>query len=213
MTITTDDYIARVLSNLPRVTPEREKIAIELRNHIEERLANGQTAENVLQQLGDPARLAESYLSAVPLVPAPFFLRAGAKLIDFGLVVAIVVPTVVLTWYYTPEAMFPWGPFLTILGGSLGFCVYTIAAEYWMGQTIGKRIAGLQVVRESGTPIGIGQAVVRLLPVAFQFYWVDVLFALFTERHQRAFELLSKTRVVRTKPSVASNRRAQRGPA
>jgi uncharacterized RDD family membrane protein YckC len=27
---------------------------------------------------------------------------------------------------------------------------------------------------------------------------VDALFALFTERHQRAFELLSKTRVVRT---------------
>ena len=30
----------------------------------------------------------------------------------------------------------------------------------------------------------------------FQFFWVDVLFALFTDRNQRAFELLSKTRVV-----------------
>ena len=41
-----------------------------------------------------------------------------------------------------------------------------------------------------------GQAVVRQLPVLFQFFWIDVLFALFTERRQRAFELLSKTRVV-----------------
>jgi len=29
-------------------------------------------------------------------------------------------------------------------------------------------------------------------------FWIDVLFALFTERSQRAFELLSKTRVVTT---------------
>jgi len=27
-------------------------------------------------------------------------------------------------------------------------------------------------------------------------FWIDVLFALFTEKHQRAFEILSKTRVV-----------------
>ena len=32
--------------------------------------------------------------------------------------------------------------------------------------------------------------------------WIDAMFALFTERHQRAFELLSKTRVV-LKPEVA----------
>lgn len=202
MTITSDDYISRVLSFLPRATPERDKIALELRSHIEERLAHGQTEETVLRQLGDPARLAESYLSAVPLEPASFLARAGAKLIDFALVVAIVVPTLALTWYYAPDIVFPWMFFVLVLGGSLGFCVYTIATEYWMGQTIGKRIAGLQVVRESGAPISLGQAIVRLLPVAFQFYWVDVLFALFTDRHQRAFELLSKTRVVKVNPTA-----------
>jgi hypothetical protein len=31
---------------------------------------------------------------------------------------------------------------------------------------------------------------------AIGYHWVDVLFALFNERRQRAFELLSKTRVV-----------------
>jgi hypothetical protein len=30
-----------------------------------------------------------------------------------------------------------------------------------------------------------------------QVFWIDVMFALFTEKHQRAFEVLSKTRVVR----------------
>jgi hypothetical protein len=37
---------------------------------------------------------------------------------------------------------------------------------------------------------------VRQLPMFLQMYWIDVLFALFTEKSQRAFELLSKTRVV-----------------
>ena len=37
---------------------------------------------------------------------------------------------------------------------------------------------------------------VRQLPMFLQMYWIDVLFALFTEKCQRAFELLSKTRVV-----------------
>jgi hypothetical protein len=38
------------------------------------------------------------------------------------------------------------------------------------------------------------------LPMFMQMYWVDVLFALFTEKSQRAFELLSKTRVVVATP-------------
>ena len=199
---TADDYINRVLSFLPRATPERAKIALELRSHIEERTSHGQPVDAVLQQLGDPARLAESYLSAVPLEPASFLARAAAKLIDVAVVVAIVVPALGFVWYRWPEFVFPFAFVAAVIGGSLGFCAYTVATEYWMGQTVGKRILGLQVVRESGAPISLGQAIVRLLPVAFQFYWVDVLFALFTDRHQRAFELLSKTRVVRATASA-----------
>jgi len=30
----------------------------------------------------------------------------------------------------------------------------------------------------------------------FQVFWIDILFALFTDRKQRAAELLSKTRVI-----------------
>ena len=75
---------------------------------------------------------------------------------------------------------------------------YVILAESESGQTIGKRVMGLRVVQESGAQISLGQSVVRQLPVFFQVFWIDVLFALFTERSQRAFELLSKTRVVIT---------------
>jgi uncharacterized RDD family membrane protein YckC len=52
----------------------------------------------------------------------------------------------------------------------------------------------------SGARISVGQAIVRQLPMFLQVYWIDVLFALFTDKSQRAFEMLSKTRVVRALP-------------
>jgi len=55
---------------------------------------------------------------------------------------------------------------------------------------------GLQVVTEKGARIGLGQAIVRQLPIFLQVFTIDWLFALFTDRRQRAFEMLSKTRVV-----------------
>ena len=74
---------------------------------------------------------------------------------------------------------------------------YTILSEYWASCTLGKWLMGLRVVRESGARIGFGQAIVRQLGAVFQVFVFDCLFALFTEKRQRACELLSKTRVVR----------------
>jgi hypothetical protein len=36
------------------------------------------------------------------------------------------------------------------------------------------------------------------MSVFVQVFWIDVMLALFTDRTQRAFEILSKTRVVRS---------------
>jgi uncharacterized RDD family membrane protein YckC len=94
------------------------------------------------------------------------------------------------------NAFFPFAIIITFGSTALLFWIYTVVAEWQSGQTLGKRLFGLIVVREDGARISGGQAVVRQLPVLFQFFWIDVLFALFTERGQRAFELLSKTRVV-----------------
>jgi len=83
------------------------------------------------------------------------------------------------------------GVFLLAIGA-----LYPLLAEYRYGKTLGKHWLGLRVVRESGARISFGQSVVRQLPLALEVFWIDVLFALFTEKHQRAFEILSKTRVV-----------------
>jgi len=198
MTTTGEDYVNSVLHFLPRTTPKRAQIAMELRGHIAERVADGLSLDDVLRQLGDPATLADSYLSAEPLVSAPFGTRAAAKIVDVLCVMAVLVPVVWVAAGLAPAELFvPILMFGVLFGSSILFGIYTVVAESTYGQTAGKRLLGLRVVGESGARIGIGQSVVRQLPMFLQVYWIDVFFALFTEKHQRAFEMLSKTRVVR----------------
>jgi uncharacterized RDD family membrane protein YckC len=160
--------------------------------------------DEVLRQLGDPIALAESYLSADPLVAAPLEDRVVAKLIDALVMAAIVVPLAVLLSLVLPsETLFVAVVLLVALCGTFLLGVYTVIAEYNTGQTLGKRARGLHVVRESGRRMGLGQTVVRQLPILLSIYWIDAMFALFTEKRQRAFEVLSRTRVVLASPQEA----------
>jgi uncharacterized RDD family membrane protein YckC len=194
--MTADRYIDDVLKHLPRATPMRAQIAVELRGHIAERTAGGQPIDDVLRQLGDPEALAISYLSAVPLERAPHGRRLLAKAVDVIFFVVIAALPVIVMFQTAPGDWARIALALAVILGGLAFGIYTVVCEFAFGQTLGKWLAGLHVVRESGAPIGFGQALVRQLPMFLQLYWIDVLFALFTDRRQRAFELLSKTRVV-----------------
>lgn len=198
MANTVASHIDQVLNLLPRGTPLRDQIALELRSIIAERMNAGQAEADVPRQLGDPRQLAESYLSSVLLEAGSFGRRAAAKLVDVAAAAAIVIPVVCGLFFMVPreDSLLVIGPGFGF--GFLGYMAYVILAESESGQTSGKRVMGLRVVQESGAQISLGQSVVRQLPVFFQVFWIDVLFALFTERSQRAFELLSKTRVVMT---------------
>ena len=202
-----DTYITRVLDSLPRDPGMRQQIALELRSHITERLAHGEAEPDVLRQLGDPTELAESYLSAVPLVSGSFGARAVAKVVDIALAVLAggmaVGVGVLVAWAADAPHALPFAAVEGILFGVMAFLVYTVATEATGGATLGKRLMHLQVVRESGGPISVGQAFVRQLPWLLQIFWIDVLFVLFTDRSQRAFELLSKTRVIRRAADAA----------
>ncbi len=87
-------------------------------------------------------------------------------------------------------------PLLCLLSAIFGLIGYTIVAEYRRGGTIGKRLMRIQVVRESGARISLGQALLRQLPFLGQFFFIDAAFAFFTDRRQRAFEMLTKTRAI-----------------
>jgi uncharacterized RDD family membrane protein YckC len=196
MTMTADAYISRVLATLPPNGRLGEQISQELKSTIAERVASGQTIDAALAQLGDPVRLAESYLAAVPLVAGQPFVRLLARLIDFAVATFAIAPVAIGVLVWGDVQYIPWWLFGYLLGASLLVALYPMVAEAKYGKTLGKHVFGLRVVRESGARISGLQAVVRNLPIFLQFFWIDALFALFTERRQRAFELLSKTRVV-----------------
>ena len=185
-------YINQVMARLPRVASLRSQVAMELRSHIAERVEHGQTVDEALEQLGDPVTLAESYLAAVPLVPATFWRRGAARILDFLAFVCVCAPIAWLLSRTQPFVVVIIAVVMFLAAGSL----YPLIAEYWFGETLGKHLLGLRVVRESGGRISFGQSVIRQLPMFLQVFWIDVMFALFTEKHQRAFEVLSKTRVV-----------------
>jgi uncharacterized RDD family membrane protein YckC len=197
MTMTEQQYLDQVMASLPPSTPLRSQIALELRGLIADRLERGERLEEVLRQLGDPRTLAESYLRAVPLVSGSFLARAAARVLDVAMVVAIVATLAFMVAVLMPrQELIPFVIFAAIVLCVFGYVTYAVLSEYLTGQTLGKRLLHLRVVRESGAHLGLGQAIVRQLPTLMQFFWIDILFALFTDRSQRAFELLSKTRVV-----------------
>jgi len=195
MTLTMQQYIQDVVRRMPATVATRLQIDRELTSHINERLEHGEPLDRVLQQLGDPATLARSYLAEVPLVPASFGVRVVAKIVDVVALAWIVAPIAIVVGFLVRS------PFVAALAEgmavSISFCFYTAILEWRYGMTIGKWLLGLRVTDESGARISGGQSVVRQLPLALEIFWIDVCFALFTERHQRAFELLSKTRVVK----------------
>ena len=194
--MTADRYVQSVIDFIPYRSPLCDQVAMDLRSHIAERLAAGQSMDDVVGQLGDPLTLAESYLAAVPLQSASVVKRLAAKLIDALAVAAIAVSLSAVAWLLLPQEAGYFIPVVCILGAVFGFVGYTASAEYHWSATLGKRLMGIRVVRESGARITVGQALLRQLPFFAQFFFIDALFALFTARHQRAFELITKTRAV-----------------
>lgn len=79
--------------------------------------------------------------------------------------------------------------------------VYTLLLEAMYGQTPGKRLFGIVVVRENGDPCTVGASVLRsLVWVVDRFFWglIGLALILSTDRSQRLGDLAADTVVVRT---------------
>ncbi|UPM44381.1 RDD family protein [Halocatena salina] len=80
--------------------------------------------------------------------------------------------------------------------------LYFIGLEAQYGQTLGKRLLGLVVVKENGTPCTFSSAVLRnVLRIIDQlpaFYLLGIIFMLLTDRSQRIGDSAGGTVVVRT---------------
>ncbi|MGH9564927.1 MAG: RDD family protein [Candidatus Angelobacter sp.] len=92
-----------------------------------------------------------------------------------------------------------------IAGGFLAFfCLYwgyfAIFETVWKGQTPGKRWAGIRVIKDSGRPINVFEAIARNLLRAVDslpgFYAAGVITMLFNKRNRRLGDFVAGTLVV-----------------
>jgi uncharacterized RDD family membrane protein YckC len=89
----------------------------------------------------------------------------------------------------------------------LGWSFYIFLEWLWNGQTVGKRLYGLRVINEDGSPAGFVAVfvrnVVRIIDFLPALYGIGLLSIVFTSRSQRLGDLAAGTFVVRApKPQL-----------
>lgn len=157
-----------------------------------------------------PHQLDNSYWIDTPegvplaLQPAGIVVRVLAWSIDFslrlGLFWLVVMATQFLGWY-----SISWG--VTLLSAFLLEWWYPVLFEvYWRGATPGKRILGLRVVQENGSPVDWGRSLLRnLLRTADFFpmmYSAGLICMLLRQDCRRLGDLAAGTLVVYTTQPV-----------
>jgi uncharacterized RDD family membrane protein YckC len=83
----------------------------------------------------------------------------------------------------------------------LAWSYFVLLEWLWQGQTLGKRMYGLRVIREDGAPAGftavLVRNVVRIVDFLPAFYGLGLLMIIITPRSQRLGDLAAGTYVVR----------------
>jgi uncharacterized RDD family membrane protein YckC len=136
-------------------------------------------------------------------------LRAGASLVDLGLALVVVqFADAILGSAGASDR----SRTLFLLFGTLVLwaLMQTVAMGVTRGQTIGKRIFGLRVLRADGTPAGLGIGVLRELVCRVPFavpvvFLVDALVPLRADRRSLR-DRMARTGVVEEPPAVGANR-------
>jgi len=87
--------------------------------------------------------------------------------------------------------------FLIISWFVVYFC-YFIIFEMWLnGQSVGKKIFGLRVIRDNGQPVGLWQSVVRnLFKAVLDIFYIGLFFILFSPAHKRIGDMVAGTVVI-----------------
>ena len=146
------------------------------------------------------------------LLPAGLGSRFLALALDTVIQAALYAAIVLLAVLVLPGARLRWLPAawagaITVL---LLFCVYwgyfAIFEILWHGQTPGKRVAGIRVVKDSGRPItaieGIGRNLMRVVDGLF-LYLVGVISVVLSRQNKRLGDYVAGTIVIHDKRTYA----------
>jgi uncharacterized RDD family membrane protein YckC len=206
-----DDYVNAVLHSVTAQPAERRRIEADLRAHLTQALESGGSIRDVLARMGEPHEVASAFMAEVDLHYAGFWLRFFAFAIDVALLVlvAIIFGSIALAANTLvpphPESLTDnlYGAFviLVIISSALvpvsAFLIYFPLLEGRFGQTLGKRLLGLRVLKEDGLPIGFRESFLRRLSYYFEFLPIDALFIFFNPKCQRAFDIIARTVVIK----------------
>src|SRR5258705_13259382 len=143
---------------------------------------------------------------------APFALRCGAILIDYITLVAILAFSTLLSRMLGGGAR-SWGNSSETAGIVIAIVVAGLnlgVLPGLTGFTIGKWAAGLRILRQNGSEIGIGRALLRHFvgyPLSFITLGLGFLIIAFTSRGRGLHDLIAGTVVVREGPAMAVSTR------
>jgi uncharacterized RDD family membrane protein YckC len=145
--------------------------------------------------------------------------RAWALLIDY-LVIAAILTVCIFTWIFISGQLADFWQAQNTSGSQLGLwliaitflIIFGIYAGYfvffetlWQGQTPGKRVAKIRVVRDDGRPIGLAQATLRsLLRPLDELLFLGAFLIMFSRREKRLGDWAAGTIVIESQIASAS---------
>jgi uncharacterized RDD family membrane protein YckC len=206
-----DQYVQKVMDLIYAPEEDRKRIQADLRAHLQDGMAGGEDMKALVERMGDPREVAAEFMSTVPMVYAGFWRRVLAFLIDLFVILLFAGLAAVLTVVLSNVVpQHPGGLWENVLGGAIVLLVlisanaciamillYFPLLEGRFGQTLGKRLLGLRVRSEDGLPASYVQTFLRRLSFYFEIFPFEALFLPFHPKHQRWFDILAKTVVVR----------------
>jgi uncharacterized RDD family membrane protein YckC len=207
-----DRYIDDVIRHVLATQEDRERLETDLRSHFAEGEAAGRAPRDIIAGLGTPEEVAAAFNVEREMRYASFWDRLVAFLGDAGALLLLFLPVLglgMLGGVLTSESGSPsifWiiiCCLLLVAAVGVGIFYFPLLESHY-GKTLGKHLMRIRVLRENGAPIGLGQAFVRRLSLYFDMLWIDALFIPFTDKRQRALDIVAKTVVAREPGESAS---------
>ena len=135
------------------------------------------------------------------------FLLAGigsrfmAALLDTLIQAAITIVIVLISMFFLAGLAPMWAfTLIALVFFAINWGYYASFETLWKGQTPGKRWAGIRVIKESGRPINVFEAIsrnfVRIVDYLPGFYGVGVVTMLLNNKHRRLGDFVAGTLVV-----------------